>query len=72
MKKLIKDPYVFIRYFNVRQEVNDEIQTINSYIKDELQNSIEKNIFGKTGKTCQLHGDGLKALLTMNPMGGNI
>ena len=37
MKKLIEEQYVFRRYFKVRQEVNDEIQTIISYIKDELQ-----------------------------------
>ena len=50
MKKLIGDQYVFRRYFQVRQEVNDEIQTIISYIKDELQISIENNIIGKTRK----------------------
>ena len=54
----------------VRQEVNYEIQTSISYIKDELQNSIESNILGKTRKekSCWLHGDGLKELLTMNPV----
>ena len=47
MKKLIGDQYVFRRYFWVRQEVNDEIQTIISYIKDELQIFIENNINDK-------------------------
>ena len=47
MKKLIGDQYVFRRYFQVRQEVNDEIQTIISYIKDELQIFIENNINDK-------------------------
>ena len=50
MKKVIDDQYVFRRNFNVRQEVNDEIQTIISYIKYELQISIENHILGKTRK----------------------
>ena len=50
MKKVIEDQYVFRGDFRVRQEVNDEIQTIISYIKDELQISIERNISGKTRK----------------------
>ena len=48
MRKVIEDQYVFRIYFNVGQEVNDEIQKSIYYIKDELQNSIEKNIIGKT------------------------
>ena len=70
MKKVIENQYVFRGDFKVRQEVNDEIQTSISYIKDELQNSIENNILGKTKKEklFWLHGDGLKELLTMNPM----
>ena len=50
MKKVIEDKYVFRRYFKVRQEVNYEIQTSISYIEDEIQISIEKNIIGKTKK----------------------
>ena len=50
MKKLIEDQYVFRRDFKVRQEVNDEIQRSISYIKYELQISIENNIFGRTRK----------------------
>ena len=71
MKKAIDDQYVFSRDFKVRQEVNDEIQTSISYIKDELQNFIENNILGKTRKErlFWLHCDGLKEFLTMNPMG---
>ena len=70
MKKVIEDQYVFRRYFKVIQKVNDAIQTSISYIKDELQNFIEKNMIGKTRteKSFWLHGDGLKELLTMNPM----
>ena len=71
MKKLIEDQYVFRGYFKVRQEINDKIQTIISYIKYELQISIENNIIGKTRreKSFWLHGYGLKELLTMNFMG---
>ena len=46
MKKVIEYQYVFRRGFRVRQEVNDEIQRIISYIKDELQSPIEK-MYGK-------------------------
>ena len=62
---------MFRSYFKVVQEVNDGIQTSIYYIKDELQNSIENNIRGKRKKkkSFWLHGDGLKELLTMNPMG---
>ena len=62
MNKLIGDQYLFRGDFKVRQEVNDEIETSISYIKDELQNSIENNTFCKTrkGKSFWLHGDGLK------------
>ena len=47
MKQVIEDQYVFRSEFQFRQEVNDGIQTSISYIKYELQNSIEKNIRGK-------------------------
>ena len=47
MKKLIEDQYVLRSYFKVRQEVNDGLQRIIFYIKDALQNSIEKNLLGK-------------------------
>ena len=50
MKKVIEYHYVFRSDFKVRQEVNDGIQTSISYIKDEIQNSIENNILGKTKK----------------------
>ena len=46
-KKVIEYQYVFRSDFNVRQEVNYRIQTSISYIKDELQNSIENNILDK-------------------------
>ena len=36
-KKVIEDKYIFRSDFKVRQEVNGKIQTIISYIKDELQ-----------------------------------
>ena len=56
--------------FKVKQEVNDGTQTSISYIKDDIKNPIEKNIMGKTikEKSFWLYGDGLKELLTMNPM----
>ena len=50
MKKVIEDQYVFRSDFNVRQEVNYGIQTSISYIKYEIQNSIENNKIGKTRK----------------------
>ena len=50
MKKLIEYQYVFERDLKVRQEVNDEIQTSISYIKDNLQISTEKNMIAKTRK----------------------
>ena len=62
MKKEIKDRYFFRKYFRVRPEFNDEIQTSTSYIKDEIQISIEKNIIGKKikEKSFWLHGDEMK------------
>ena len=53
-----------------KREVNDEIQRSVSFIKDELQSVIEKNIQegGKRENLYWLHADGLKLLLTMNPM----
>ena len=72
-KKVIEDLNVFRKYFRVRQELSDEIQTSISFIKDELQNSI-KNRSCKIGKekTFWLNGYGLKIFLTMNPMGKQI
>ena len=67
--KLIEDQYVFRSDFKVIKEVNDETKNNIYYIKDNLQNSIEKNIMGKTiTKKIWLHGDELKELLTMNLM----
>ena len=70
MKKVIEYQYVFRRDFSVRQEVSDEIQTSIHFIKYELQNYIENHISCKKrkGKSFWLNGDGLKKLLTMNPM----
>ena len=69
-KKLIEQKNVFRSEVMVRKEVNDEIQRSISYIKYELRNSIENNLSErrKKGKSFWLHGDGLKQLLTMNPM----
>ena len=50
MKKVIEDQYVFRSEFKIRQEVNDGIETSISYIKYEIQNSIENNILGKRKK----------------------
>ena len=47
MKRVIEDMNVFKNDFRVRQEVSDEIQKNISFIKDELQTSIENNIFCK-------------------------
>ena len=44
MKKVIEDMNVFRKYFGVRQKVSYEIQTSISFIKDELQTSIENII----------------------------
>ena len=49
MKKVIEGLNVLRKYFRFRQEFNDEIQTIIS-IKDELQTSIESNIYFKKRK----------------------
>ena len=69
-KKVIEDLNVYRKYFRVRQEVSDEIQTIIYFIKDELQTSIEDNISFKKRreKLFWWNGDGLKIILTMNPM----
>ena len=50
MKKVIDDLNVFRKYFRVRQEVSDEIQTSIYFIKDELQISNENNISCKKRK----------------------
>ena len=49
-KKIIEDMNVFRKDFRVRKEVSDEIQRSISYIKDELQISIETNIYSKKAK----------------------
>ena len=71
MKKVIDEQMLFRSEVIVRKYINDEIQRFISYIKDELQNSIEKNVLEgrKKEESFWLHGDGLKQLLTMNPMG---
>ena len=70
MKKVIEDLNVFRKYSRVRQYVSDKIQTIFLYIKYEIQTCIETNIFSKKSeeKISWLNRDGLKKLLTMNPM----
>ena len=45
--KVIDDLNVCRKVFRARQDVSDEIQTRISFIKYELQNSIENNISGK-------------------------
>ena len=44
MKKVIDEQNVFRSEVMVRKEVNDEIKRSISYIKDELQISIERNV----------------------------
>ena len=41
MEKVIEDLNVFGKCFKVRQKVGDEIQILISYIKNELQTSVE-------------------------------
>ena len=50
MKKVIEHLNIFRNDFRIRQEVSDEIQTNISFIKDELQTSIENNISYKLRK----------------------
>ena len=70
MKRAIDEKKVFRNEIMTRKEVNDEIQRSVSFIKDELQSVIEKNIQegSKMEKSYWLHVDGLKLLITMNPM----
>ena len=69
MKKVGDEKKVFRSEVMVRKEVNDEIKRSISFIKDELETSIEKmdRKEEKKGKTFWLHADGLKLLITMNP-----
>ena len=60
MKKVIQVQYVFRRDFRIRQEVNDEIKRSISFIKYDIQISIENNISGKKRQLLYLHGDELK------------
>ena len=50
MNKVIEDLNFFRNYFRVIQEVSDDILTSISFIKNELQTSIENNIFCKKAK----------------------
>ena len=74
MKKVIEYLDVFRKYFMVRQENSDEIQTSISFIKYELKNYIEHNISCKNReeKSFWLNMDELNKLLTVNPMGKQI
>ena len=44
MNKVIEDLNVFREDFRVRQDVSDRLKTSISFIKDELQTSLENNI----------------------------
>ena len=70
MKQVIEEKKVFRSEIMTREEVNDEIQRSVSFIKYELQSFIEINIQegSKRENLYWLHADGLKLLLTMNPM----
>ena len=70
MKQVIDEKKVFRSEIMTRKEVNDEVQRSVSFIKDKLQSVIEKKIQegSKKEKLYWLHADGLKLLLTMNPM----
>ena len=52
---------VFRNYFIYRQYVTDDIKTLTSFIKYDLQNSIETNIYCKKSKETLFwfNGDGL-------------
>ena len=50
MKKVIEDHNLFRKYFRVRQDVIDEVQTSMSCIKYELQTFIKTNISSKKAK----------------------
>ena len=50
MKKVNEYLNIFRKYVRVRQDISDEIQTSTSFIKDELQTSIETNISSKKAK----------------------
>ena len=50
VKKVFEDLNVFRKYCRVKEEVGDGIQTIISFIKDALQNSIENNMSCKKKK----------------------
>ena len=69
-KQVIDEKKLFRSEIMSRKEVNDEIQRSVSFIKDELQSVIEKNIQegSKKENSYWLHADGLKLFLTMNPM----
>ena len=43
MKKVIEDVNIFRKYFRVKEDISDENQTSISFIKYELQTSIETN-----------------------------
>ena len=49
-KKVIDDQNVLRSEVKVRKEGNDKIQRSISYIKDELQNSIENNVLEERRK----------------------
>ena len=70
MKQVIEEKKVFRSEIMTRKEVNDEIQRSVSFIKDELQSVIERNIQegSKKDNLYWMHADGIKLLLTMNPM----
>ena len=62
MEKVIENMNLFRKYFRVRQDVSDEIQTSISFIKYELQTPIETNMSCKKENEnlfC-LNRDGLK------------
>ena len=74
IKKVIEELNVFRKYFRVRKEVSDEIQSSIYFIKDYLQTSIENKISCKKRRDIcfWLDGDGQKQVLTMNTMKKNI
>ena len=58
MKQAMEILNVFKLYFRVSQDISDEIQTMISFIKDELQTSVKNVIFLlNSGSLFWLHSD---------------
>ena len=69
MKKVSDEKKVFRSEIMVRKEVNDEIKEVFLLLKTRFKVPLKNvSIRSKKEKSYWLHADGLKLLLTMNPM----